>query len=58
MLEAIDRIASYTRDHDARTFADSGMARDAVVWTTATHDVRPLVEPLTLLLGRLSRSEP
>jgi uncharacterized protein len=31
MLEAIDRIASYTRDHDARTFADSGMARAAVV---------------------------
>jgi uncharacterized protein len=32
MLEAIDRIASCTRDHDAGTFADSGMARDAVVW--------------------------
>lgn len=106
MLEAIDRIASNTRDHDARTFVDNGMARDAVVWnrtvlgeavrgvpeevqerhpeipraklrglrnllvheyfgiddqivwTTAAHDVRPLAEPLTLLLGRLSRSEP
>jgi uncharacterized protein len=32
MLEAIDRIAEFTTDLDATTFARDPMARDAVIW--------------------------